>query len=163
MTVQEFNELLKDIRRKESFEKIFDEYYKQIIKISIYLYGDFADAQDVAQEIFKYLLSHEVKSYINNPNAWFYALCKYNGQKLFKKEVLYGDNINYYEPIKQFISLDMQIALSKLTADEADIIILIWYYGYGLREVADILHKSYVAIAKQHERVKKKLKKFLSI
>ncbi|MDE7087595.1 MAG: hypothetical protein K2O67_05330, partial [Clostridia bacterium] len=65
-------------------------------------------------------------------------------------------------PIKQFVSSDMQIALSKLATEEADIIILFWYYGYTLDEVAKILHKSYVSIAKQHERIKKKLKTILS-
>lgn len=163
MTVKLFNELLKNIRQKESFEKLFDEYYTQIIKISLYLYGDLKDAEDIAQEIFKYLLTHEIKTYIDNPNAWFYALCKYNGQKLFKKEVPLNDNTDYYAPIKQFVSLDMQIALSKLTAEEADIIVLFWFYGYTLGEVAKILHKSYPAIAKQHERIKKKLKTILSI
>lgn len=163
MTENEFNELLNDIRNRDSFEKIFDEYYPQIIKISMYLYGNYKNAEDVAQEIFKYLLTHEVKTHINNSNAWFYALCKYNGQKLFKKELPLNESIYCGASIKEFISLDMQVALDRLTPQEADIIILIWYYGFPLEEVAAILHRSYDAVAKQHERIKKKLKNILSI
>lgn len=162
MTDNEFNKLLKNIHNRDSFEKIFDEYYPQIIKISLYLYGRFRDAEDVAQEIFTYLLTHEVKTYINNPNAWFYALCKYNGQKLFKKELPLDENVCYAAPIKEFVSLDMQVAFSKLTPEETDIIILIWYYGFSLEEVATTIHKTYSAIAKQHERIKKKLRNILS-
>lgn len=73
-----------------------------------------------------------------------------------------NDNIDYNVPVNQFISFDMQIALSRLTNEEADVIILYWYYGYSLIEVAKILHKSYGAIAKQHERIKKKFKTLLS-
>lgn len=162
MTVNQFNELLKDIRNKDSFEILFDEFYPQIIKISVHLYKSFKNAEDVAQEIFKYLLTHEAKTYVNNPNAWIYALCKYNGQKLFHKELPLNEEIYVGSPIKEFISLDMQVAFSRLTPEETDVIILIWYYGYSLDEVAEILHKSYHAVAKQHQRIKKKLKNILS-
>lgn len=162
MTVELFNELLQNIRQKECFEQLYAEYYSQLIKICMHLYGNLNDAEDIAQEIFTYLLSHKVKANIENPNAWFYALCKYNGKKLFKKEAPLYDNADYYEPINQFISLDIQNALSELTAEESDIIILFWYYGYSLDEVAQILHKSYASVAKQHERIKEKLKTLLS-
>ena len=162
MTVELFNELLQNIRQEECFEQLYTEFYPQLIKISMHLYGNLNDAEEIAQEIFAYLLSHKISSYVENPNAWFYALCKYNGQKLFKKEVPLNDNTDYIAPVKHLISLEMKIALSKLTTQEADVIILFWYYGYPLDEVAKILHKSYTAVAKQHERAKEKLKKFLS-
>lgn len=56
----------------------------------------------------------------------------------------------------------MQTVLSKLSKEEADIIILFWFCGYSLDEIAKTLRKSYAAVAKQHERSKEKLKKFLS-
>lgn len=162
MTVELFNELLKNIRQKECFEQIYTEYYPQLIKISMSLYGNINDAEDIAQEIFAYLISHEVKTYVENPNALFYALCKYNGQKLFNKEVPINENIDYSTPDNQFISFNMRTALSKLSKEEADIIILFWFCGYSLDEIAKTLRKSYAAVAKQHERAKEKLKKFLS-
>lgn len=162
MTVELFNDLLKNIRQKEAFEQIYTEYYPQLIKISMSLYGNINDAEDIAQEIFAYMLSHEVKTYVENPNAWFYALCKYNGQKLFNKEVPINENIDYSTPDNQLISLQMQTVLSKLSKEEADIIILFWFCGYSLDEIAKTLRKSYAAVAKQHERAKEKLKKFLS-
>lgn len=162
MTVDLFNDLLKNIRQKEAFEQIYTEYYPQLIKISMHLYGNLNDAEDIAQEIFAYLLSHEVKTYVENPNAWFYALCKYNGQKLFNKEVPINENIDYSTPDSQFMSLNMRTALSKLSKEEADIIILFWFCGYSLDEIAKTLRKSYAAVAKQHERAKEKLKTLLS-
>ena len=162
MTTKQFNEALRNIRDKNIFEKFFDEYYPQIIKISVYLYHDYRDAQDVAQVIFKYFLTHETNNYVDNPTAWLFALCKYNGQKLFKKEVAVNDNKNYCEPIQQYLSFEMRNALAQLDEEEADIVVLVWFYGYKLGEVAAIVHKSYFAVAKQHERAKKKLKKLLS-
>lgn len=162
MTVELFNDLLKNIRQKEAFEQIYTEYYPQLIKISMSLYGNINDAEDIAQEIFAYLLSHEVKTYVENPNAWFYALCKYNGQKLFKKEMPLNDEIDFPAPDSQFMSLNMRTALSKLSKEEADIIILFWFCGYSLDEIAKTLRKSYAAVAKQHERAKEKLKTLLS-
>ncbi len=162
MTVELFNELLQNIRQKECFEQLYAEYYSQLIKICMHLYGNLNDAEDIAQEIFAYMLSHEVKTYVENPNAWFYALCKYNGQKLFNKEVPINENIDYSTPDNQLISLQMQTVLSKLSKEEADIIILFWFCGYSLDEIAKTLRKSYAAVAKQHERAKEKLKKFLS-
>ncbi len=161
MTVELFNELLQNIQQEKSFQQLYTEFYPQIIKICLHLYGNINDAEDIAQEIFVYLLSHKVKAFIENPNAWFYALCKYNGKMLFKKETPLNDNTDYIAPVKNLISLEMKIALSKLTTQEADVIILFWYYGYSLDEVAKILHKSYAAVTKQHERIKKKLKSLL--
>ncbi len=162
MTVELFNELLKNIRQEECFEQLYTEFYPQLIKISMHLYGNLNDAEEIAQEIFAYLLSHKISSYVENPNAWFYALCKYNGQKLFNKEVPINENIDYSTPDNQFISLNMRTALSKLSKEEADIIILFWFCGYSLDEISKTLRKSYAAVAKQHERAKEKLKKFLS-
>ncbi len=162
MTAKQFNDALQNIQDKETFEKVFDEYYPQIIKISMFLYKDFHDAQDIAQEIFKYLLTHKIKTYINNPNAWFYTLCKYNGVKLCKRELALNENMEIEAPLTQYLSLEMRLALNNLSQEEKDIVLLIWFYGYSLMEVATILHKSYLAVAKQHERVKKKLKNILS-
>lgn len=162
MNTNRFNALLKDIRNKDSFNEIFDEYYDQIIKISMRIYGNIEDARDIAQEIFKYLLTHEIKIYVNNPNAWFYALCKYNGKKLYKKEVPMLENAEYEAPIFKFMSIEMSEALKKLSGQDRDLILLYWFYGYSLHEVATILHKPYLNVAKQHERAKKKIKKYMS-
>lgn len=80
----------------------------------MYLYHDYQDARDVAQEIFKYLLTHKIKNYIENPKSWLFALCKYNGLKLFKKEIEINENTNYYQPIYEFLSLEIRNALQKL-------------------------------------------------
>lgn len=162
MNTKRFNTLLKDIRNTECFNEIFDEFYSQVIKISMHIYGSKEDAKDIAQEIFKYLLTHEVKIYVNNPNAWFYALCKYNGQKLYKKELPLEEETECEAPIVQFMSLEMREAMKGLSAEGRKIIILYWFYGYSLHEVAAILHKPFLNVAKQHERIKKKLKNLLS-
>ncbi len=162
MNTERFNELLKDIRNPESFNEIFDEYYAQIIKISMHIYGSAEDARDVAQEIFKYLLTHEIKTYVKNPHAWFYALCKYNGQKLYKKELPLQDDVESQDAIYQFVSFEMRSALQKLSPNDRDLILMYWFYGFTLREIAQITHKSFLSVAKQHERAKKKLKKIMS-
>ena len=163
MTTKQFNETLRNIKNAEYFDLFFNEYYPQIIKISMYLYHDYQDARDVAQEIFKYLLTHKIKNYIENPKSWLFALCKYNGLKLFKKEIEINENTNYYQPIYEFLSLEIRNASQKLNDDERVLIVLIWFYGYLIEEISEILHKSYHAIAKKHERIKKKLKNILSI
>ncbi len=162
MTIKQFNEALRDIRNGDTFDLFFDEYYPQIIKISLYLYHDEQDAQDIAQEIFKYLLTHKVNTYVDNPRAWLCALCKYNGVKLCKKELPLNEDLEIETPLTQYLSLEMRLALNNLSQEEKDIVLLIWFYGYSLMEVATILHKSYLAVAKQHERIKKKLKNILS-
>ena len=162
MTTRRFNKLLRNIHNAEAFSELFDEYYPQLIKISIYLYGDKENAQDVAQEIFQYLLTHENKSYVRSPNTWFFALCKYNGQKLFKKELPLDEDLDCGVVLDEYMSLEMKMALSKLQPEEARIIYLKWYCGFSLTEIADTLNKSYDAVTKQHERIKKKLKEILS-
>ena len=54
------------------------------------------------------------------------------------------------------------MALSKLQPEEAKIVMLKWYCGFSLKEIAKIFNKSYDAIGKQHERIKKKLRDILS-
>lgn len=74
MTTQRFNELLHNISNKECCEELYNEFYPYLIKYGLIIFKDRNIAEDVAQDIFNYFLTHTITSEIRKPNVWLYAI-----------------------------------------------------------------------------------------
>ncbi len=162
MKSAQFNRLVKDIGNIDSFNKLYSEYYPFIVKYTDYIYKGKNIGKDVAQEIFAYLLTHRDMPYVDNPNGWVRTLCKNIGAKRLNKELPlpeYFDNTVAGEAQPADGIDDIVYVLAH---DEREIILLKYRYRFTLKEIAEMKNLSYVALLKQHNRILKKLKKFLS-
>lgn len=161
MNAKEFNELLKNIHKKECFDKIYKEYYPMIIKFTISRYANEEIAKDVAHDIFTDFLRKDFQ-YINDPKSYIFAAGKNLALKYIKKE---NKNINLddcdsYHFITEFYdNSEIKELLSKLDNEEREIIELKWFQGYSLKEIAEIKGFSLFSIQKKHQRILKKLEK----
>lgn len=163
MTTAEFNYLLQNLRDKDCFEKFYCECYPLISKYSQYLFGSKNLDGDIAQDIFKYLFSHENVPYVKNYRAWLFALCRNNGNKyLSKGDVVLEENAPYTSFTETYDCGELDAILSLLKPDEREIVELKHLVGFSLKEIADIKARSYFAVLKQHDRIMKKLKIKLS-
>jgi len=161
----EFNTLLQNIKNVKCLEKLYNYYFGRIvIHVSQKYKNGEKFAQDVAQEVFFYLINLEKKPFIKNPNAWVYSCCDHIAIKKIKKdegmvalteetviaqpiileEELYG---SFYDVISQFDETTQQI------------IKLVYVYGYSKEETAKELHIKSSTVRQKHSRAIKKLKK----
>ena len=99
MTSTEFNSLIKEITQEMNFKRIYDEYYPYIVKYTGYLYRGKNIENDVAQDIFTYILTHENMPYVENPKAWIRTLCKNVGLKLINNDLPLQDGYDYKQDI----------------------------------------------------------------
>ncbi len=76
MTTQKFNELLNNIHDEQCFKILHDTYYPYIIKYGLIIYRNRDVAEDIAQDIFHYLLTHKISTEIRKPYVWLYTIVK---------------------------------------------------------------------------------------
>lgn len=159
MTSTEFNSLIKEITQEMNFKRIYDEYYPYIVKYTGYLYRGKNIENDVAQDIFTYILTHENMPYVENPKGWIRTLCKNVGLKLINNDLPLQDGYDYKQDIK---TNEFNELLSVLSKGERYIIEQKYRYRFTLKEIAQKTERSYTAVLKEHNRILKKLKKLLS-
>lgn len=163
MNSKKFNKLINSITDEICFRELYNEYYDIIIKYALYIYKSITIAEDIAQEFFEYLLTHKINSYIEKPNAWIYAIVKNQYSKYSTPHIPLNESLYYNSILDDELTTEIKLALDKLPAEDKEIIIMKWFYGFSLIDIALIKNRSKEAVWKQHQRSLKKLKKLLSI
>lgn len=168
LEVKRFNKLLRQAKYNEkAFDELYSFYYSRIIKHLQVRYGR-PLSEDVAQEFFINLITQDKDyNYVNSPTSWVYACC----ENIAKRKIVYdsryslcGDDIDggikSVNLLKQIDSSDEVERLLSIFDDETkQIIYLVYWEGYNLKEVSEILGKSYTAVRKRYSRAMKKMKK----
>lgn len=162
MNTIKFNKLLKNIKQQDCFQQIYQEFYPLVIKYSFYIFRGKASGQDIAQELFTYILTHDDMPYVRNPNAWIFTLCKNIGLKHIDTHTVYTETVSVGLLTQQYDLGDLKDVLDKLSQDEKDIVELKYLYGFTLKEIASMRNRPYSAVLKQHYRILKKLQNILS-
>lgn len=163
MTTAEFNYLLQNLRDKDCFDKFYHECYPLIKKYSLYLYGRKSFVEDIAQDIFDYLFSHESVPYVQSYRAWLFVLCKNNGNKYIDNNVVaLEENAPYTSFTEIYDCGELNEILRILKPEDREIVELKDIIGFSLKEIAEIKGKSYFAVLQQHVRAKNKLKTKMS-
>lgn len=163
MNSKKFNKILQNIKEEDCFNELYNEYYDVIVRYALYVYKNLSIAEDIAQEIFEYLLTHKINTYIQQPNAWIYAIIKNKYSKYTTPNIPLNENLYYNSKTDDELTIEIKLALNKLPDEDKEIIIMKWFYGLSLLDIATIKNRSKEAVWKQHQRSLKKLKKLLSI
>lgn len=150
---------------------IYEEHYQ---KVFAYIYShinNYYDAQDLSEEVFtkinkKLDTFDETKSSLN---TWIFNITKntlidFYRTKHDSYELL--DNYDYVsedDPVSPSELVDLSNALNKLDKKERDIIVLRYYKGYSLKEIAELMHISYGITKIKHNKALKEMKKFMEL
>ena len=142
---------------------IYDLYGRLILSVAYTIVGNFADAEDVLQDVML-LLARYAKLYKagNSPRAYVMSITRHTAINLIKKQknILSTDEIGDV-PARdgKLASVEVQDLLAQLTEEERQIITLHIYAGLSHRQVAEMLEISTSAAEKKYQRALKKLKK----
>lgn len=162
-----FNKLLKKAGHDTcAFETLFCHYYKRIVLHLFRVFGRTV-AEDAAQEFFVNIIRKEPQGKITNPTAWVYACAENIAKRMIGKE---SNNVCLDVIENTVISTNLELlsqeelfgdlyqVIKKLTDEEQRIIYLLYWEGYNLKEVSEIIGISHSSARQKHSRAIKKMK-----
>lgn len=167
MDIFKFNNLIKKIHKDENaFCTIYDFYYKRLVGVLSKKYNR-EIVEDCVQEFFYSLVKNHIDhGYIKNPTSWMFVCCINLIKTKLRQDTRYEHVIAMLPTTEEFLkeesNSELFFAIQQLDKRSQDIIVYYYFYGYSLREIADILNVNYALVRKAHTRILKKLKKFLT-
>lgn len=150
--------------RKKLIEQIIRKYADMIFRIAYNNLGNYADAEDVLQDVAVSLVT--CKAPLENEEHLRYWLCRVTMNKCrnFRKasqlhsteeltEDIPADNCDYSGVLEE---------LQKLPHNYRNVLYLYYYEGFSIEEIGKILGKSSNTIGSQLRRGREKLRRILT-
>lgn len=146
--------------RKRKFIKAYKQFNEPIYRFIYFKVSQREIAEDLASEVFLKSWKFCQNNKIKNIRALLYKIARdlvidyYRKQKpvaLENQEIIAEDKNH----------LDLQKALSQLTEEERDAILLYYFEGFSHEEIAQILNKTSGAVRVLATRARKKIKQKL--
>lgn len=169
-------DIIQELKRgkHDRFETIINQYQQQIFKYIFHMLKDTHEAEDVVQEVFfkAFKNIHTYKESISF-SAWLYKIAYNHTMNLLKRKKLQKilsimdysrlngkDQSKDNTYIGNGFSYSVDSALSRLTAEERNLMFLRILEERPYEELAIILNQKPSTIRKRLERCKKKFRKY---
>lgn len=173
MTKEKFNDLLQKARagNKDSFAKVYNEYYSKMLYVAGCVTGNSEDAQDAVQQAFarfwKFILSKDVLD-IDYPSAYLYTIAKRCALEI----VIDNDQYKSYDSLEIFATDDsyeerrindavVQAAIQELSEPEQAVAIQFFLFKMKIREISEDLGVPVGTIKWRISEIKKKFKNII--
>ena len=152
------------------FEELYEKYANDVLRVSYFYLGDRQKAEDVTQDVFVRLLTHTPELVPGKEKAWLLKValnrCRDLWRAAWGKRVVLGSPAMDLTPAPDELGERMErqellSAIRKLPADFRDVILLHYYQGYGIAEIARMLDVPDGTISSRLSRGRKKLESIL--
>ena len=162
--------LLETEEDRERFDKLYRQHREQLFRIALSVMKDICSAEDVVSEVFMIIAKNfsalrkktdrELFGYIAiiTRNR---AIDIYRRQKSEAETVTFDEAYSQTELMQNAPTGETDEALKlilRLSEEHRDILILKYYYGFSMHEVADMLKLPYDTVKSRMKRAKKLLK-----
>ena len=154
----------------QQFSELYEKYANDVLRFSYFYLGDRQQAEDVTQDVFVRLLTHTPDLVPGKEKAWLLKVamnrCRDIWRAAWVKRVVLGSPAMELTPAPGNMddSLERQelmVAIHRLPADFRDVVLLHYYQGYGINEIAEMLHVPEGTISSRLSRGRKKLQDIL--
>ena len=146
------------------FEALYEKYANDVLRVSYFYLGDRHQAEDVTQDVFVRLLTSAPDLEEGHEKPWLLKValnrCRDIWRAAWVKRVVLGSPAMELAPAPE--REELLAAIRKLPADFRDVILLHYYQGYGIAEIAEMLHVPEGTISSRLSRGRKKLEDILS-
>ena len=155
---------------EQFFSELYEKYANDVLRFSYFYLGDRQQAEDVTQDVFVRLLTHTPDLMPGKEKAWLLKVamnrCRDIWRAAWVKRVVLGSPAMELTAAPGSLedSLERQelmAAIRKLPADFRDVVLLHYYQGYGITEIADMLRVPEGTISSRLSRGRKKLQDIL--
>ena len=152
------------------FEDLYRRYANDVLRVSYFYLGDRQQAEDVTQDVFVRLLTNAPDLEEGREKAWLLKValnrCRDLWRAAWVKRVVLGSPAMELTPApdqmdERLERQELMNAIRRLPADFRDVILLHYYQGYGISEMADMLKVPEGTISSRLSRGRKKLEDIL--
>ncbi len=154
----------------QRFEELYRQYANDVLRVSYFYLGDRQKAEDVCQDVFVRLIQSDPVLEPGREKAWLLKValnrCRDLWRTVWARRVLLGSAA--LEVIPSDDDMDDRVdkqalmdAVHKLPPGFREVILLHYYQGYGIAEIAQMLGLPEGTISSRLSRGRKKLAEML--
>lgn len=152
------------------FEEIYEKYATDVLRVSYFYLGDRQKAEDVCQDVFVRLITNAPVLQEGREKAWLLKVALNRCRDLWRgawvKRVILGSPAFELIPAPDEIDKladqqEIMGAIHQLTASFREVILLHYYQGYGITEIAEMMDLPEGTISSRLSRGRKKLESIL--
>ena len=152
------------------FEEIFEKYATDVLRVSYFYLGDRQKAEDVCQDVFVRLITNAPVLQEGREKAWLLKVALNRCRDLWRgawvKRVILGSPAFELIPAPDEIGKladqqEIMGAIHQLPASFREVILLHYYQGYGITEIAEMMDLPEGTISSRLSRGRKKLESIL--
>lgn len=152
------------------YEELYDKYATDVLRVSYFYLGDRQQAEDVCQDVFVRLMTNSPELTEGREKAWLLKVALNRCRDLWRgawvKRVVLGSPA--FEMIPAPDESDqkdeeeaMMTAIHQLPGPFKEVILMHYYQGYGISEIAEMLDLPEGTISSRLSRGRKKLESIL--
>ena len=152
------------------FEEIYEKYATDVLRVSYFYLGDRQKAEDVCQDVFVRLITNAPVLQEGREKAWLLKVALNRCGDLWRgawvKRVVLGSPAFELIPAPDEIDKladqqEIMGAIHQLPASFREVILLHYYQGYGITEIAEMMDLPEGTISSRLSRGRKKLESIL--
>ena len=152
------------------FEEMYEKYATDVLRVSYFYLGDRQKAEDVCQDVFVRLITNAPVLQEGREMAWLLKVALNRCRDLWRgawvKRVILGspafELIPAPDEIGKFADQEeIMGAIHQLPASFREVILLHYYQGYGITEIAEMMDLPEGTISSRLSRGRKKLESIL--
>lgn len=153
-----------------TFDQLYDRYATDVLRVAYYYLGDRQRAEDVMQDVFvKYLLNRPPLQE-GREKSWLLKVALNRCRDLWRsnwlKKVILGHPSFELFPADDEIgrsadAMSLADAVNRLPADFKEVVLLYYYQGYSVAEIAEMLEIAEGTVSSRLSRARGRLTKDL--
>ena len=154
----------------QSYEELYEKYATDVLRVSYFYLGDRQRAEDVCQDVFVRLMTNAPDLQEGREKAWLLKVALNRCLDLWRgawlKRVVLGSPVFEMIPApdeseRRDDEEAMMKAIYQLPSSFREAILLYYYQGYGISEIAEMLDLPEGTISSRLSRARKKLESIL--
>ena len=164
-----------DVQAAESggmayFEELYERYATDVLRVCYFYLGDRQKAEDVCQDVFVRLITTSPQLQEGREKAWLLKVALNRCRDLWRgawlKRVVLGSPAFELVPAPDEIDSladrqEIMQAINQLPTTFKEVILLHYYQGYGISEIAEMMELPEGTISSRLSRGRKKLESIL--
>ena len=152
------------------FEELYEKYADDVLRVSYFYLGDRQKAGDVCQDVFVRLITNAPELQEGKEKAWLLKVALNRCRDLWRgawvKRVILGSPRFELVPAPDEIGKltdqqELMDAINQLPSTFKEVILLHYYQGYGITEIAEMMELPEGTISSRLSRGRKKLEQVL--
>ena len=152
------------------FEELYEKYANDVLRVSYFYLGDRQKAEDVCQDVFVRLITNAPVLQEGREKAWLLKVALNRCRDLWRgawvKRVVLGSPAFELVPAPDEIGKlteqqELMEAINRLPSSFKEVILLHYYQGYGITEIAEMRELPEGTISSRLSRGRKKLEQIL--